>query len=101
MNNQEAAEAFAKNLKVTINTNELKTEKARDKKIVSQKKRETNFKTTMPIEDRKHTELKPATLKDTLRGRKYTAPGHDGLSYQMIKQLPLETLEKKSQLLPS
>ena len=101
MNNQETAEVFAKNLKVTINTNESKTDQAGDKKIVSQKTRETNFKATMPIEDRKHTELKPATLKSTLRDRKKTAPGHDGLSYQLIKHLPLETLEKKSQLLPS
>ena len=41
--------------------------------------------------------IKSSTLKTILGYRKYTAPGHDGISYQMIKQLPLETLENLAQ----
>ena len=95
MSNQEAADAFAKKLKTTLKTNESKTDKGKDhEKIVSQKIRETNFKAIKLSEDeKKNTEVKPATLKNILGNRKNTAPGHDGISYQMIKQLPLETLE--------
>ena len=93
MSNKEAADAFAKKLKTTMKTNESKTDKRKDhEKIVSQKIRKTNFMAIKLCEDeRKHTELKPATFKNILGNRKNTAPGHDGISYQMIKQLPLDT----------
>ena len=95
MNNQEAEDAFAEKLKTTMKTNESKTHKGKDhEKIVSLKKRETNFKAIKLREDEwKHTEVKPSTLITILGNRKNTAPGHDGISYQMIKLLPLETLE--------
>ena len=99
MNNQEAADAFAEKLKTTMKTNESKTHKGKDhEKIVSLEIRETNFKAIKLSEDEwKHTEVKPSTLKTILGNRKNTAPGHDGISYQMIKQLPLETLENLAQ----
>ena len=99
MNNQEAADAFAEKLKTTMKTNESKTLKGKDhEKFVSLKIRETNFKAIKLSEDEwKHTEVKPSTLKNILGNCKITAPGHDGISYQMIKQLPLETLENLAQ----
>ena len=95
MNNQEAADAFAENLKSTMKTKESKTHKGKDhEKTVSLKIRETNFKTIKLNEDeRKHTEVKPVTLKNILKNRKNTASGDDEISYQMIKQLLLETIE--------
>ena len=65
MNNQEAADALAEKLMPTMKTNESKTHKGKDhEKIVSQKIRETNFKAINLSEDeRKHTEVKPSTLK--------------------------------------
>ena len=30
--------------------------------------------------------------KNILENRKNIAPGHDGISYQMIKQLPIEAI---------
>ena len=67
-------------------------------KIVSLKIRETNLKAIKLSEDQwKHTEVKPSTLKTIIGNRKNTAPGHDGISYQMTKQLPLETLENLAQ----
>ena len=82
-----------------MKTNESKTYKGKDhEKIVSLKIRETNFKAIKLSEDEwKHTEVKPSTLKTILGNCKNTAPGHDGISYQMLKQLPLETLENLSQ----
>ena len=99
MKNQEAADAFAEKLKTIMKTNESKTHKGKDHgKTVSLKIRETNFKTIKLNEDkRKHTEVKHATLKNILGNRKNTAPGHDAISYQMIKQLPLRTIENLAQ----
>ena len=99
MNNQEAADVFAGKLKTTKKTNESKTHKEKDhEKIVSLKMRETNFKAIKLSEDEwKHAEVKPSTLKTILGNRKNTSPGRDGISYQMIKQLPLETLENLAQ----
>ena len=99
MNNQEAPDAFVEKLKTAMKTNESKTHKGKDHgKTVSLKIRETNFKTIKLNEDeRKHTEVKHATLKNVLGNRKNTAPGHDGISYQMIKQLPLRTKENLAQ----
>ena len=64
MSNQEAADAFATKLKTTMKTNESKTDKGEDhKKIFPQKIRETNLKAIKLNEDeKKHTEVKPATL---------------------------------------
>ena len=99
MNNQEAAVAFAEKLKTTMKTNESKTHKGKDReKIVSLKLGEISFKAIKLSEyEWIHTEVKPSTLKNLIENRKNTAPGHDGISYQMIKQLPLETLENLSQ----
>ena len=93
MNNQEAADAFAEKLKTTMKTNEPKTHNGKDhEKFVSLKIRETKFKAIKLGEDEwKHTEVKPSTLKSILGNRKNTAPGHDGISYPMMKQIPLET----------
>ena len=95
MINQEAADAFTEKLKTTMKTNESKSHKGKDhEKIVSLKIRETKFRAIKLSEaEWKHTEVKPSTLKTILENRKNTAPGHDGISYQKIKQLPLETLE--------
>ena len=99
MNNQEAAYAFAEKLKTTMKTNESKTHKGNDhEKIVSLKIRETNFKAVKLSEDEwKQTEVKTSTLKNILGNCKNTAPGYDGINYQLIKQLPLETLENLAQ----
>ena len=99
MNNQEAADAFAEKLKTKMKTNESKTHKGKDhEKTVPLKIRATNFKTiNLNENERKHTEVKPATLKNTLGIRKNTAPGLEGISNQMIKQLPLETKENLAQ----
>ena len=82
-----------------MKTNQSKTHKGKDhEKFVSLKIRETNFKAIKLSEDEwKHTEVKPSTLKNVLGNCKDTAPGHDGISYQMIKQLPLESLENLAQ----
>ena len=87
MNNQEAADVFAVKLKTTKKTNESKTYKAkRHEEIVSLQIRESNFKTTnLCEEERKHTEVKPATLKSILRSRKNIAPGPEGINFQLIK----------------
>ena len=55
-----------------MKTKELKTDKAKHlEEKVSLKIRETNFKATnLSEEERKHTEVKPATLESILRNRK-------------------------------
>ena len=99
MNYQEAAVAFTEKLKTTMKTNESKTHKGKDhEKIISLQIREISFKAIKLSEcEWIHTEVKPSTLKNLLGNRENTAPGHDGISYQMIKQLPLEALENLSQ----
>ena len=95
MNNQVAADDFAEKLRSTMNTIEPKTEKAKHhEEIVSLNIKETNFKASnLSEEERKPTEVKPATLKSILRNRKNTATGPDGTKYQLIKQLRLENVE--------
>ena len=70
--------------------NESKTDNGRDQeKVVSMKISETNFKAPkLSDEERKHTEIKPRILRSVLGNRKNTAPGHDGIMYEMINQLP-------------
>ena len=99
MNNQEAADAFAEKMKITMKTNESKTDNGKDhENFFSQKIKETNFKAIKLRDDeRKHTEVKPTTPKSILGNFKKLHRGHDGISYQMIKQLPLETIENLAQ----
>ena len=95
MDNQETADALTEKLKTAMKTDESKTDKAKQhEQIVSLKIRGTNFKATNLCEEgRKHTVVKPATLKSIIRNRKNTAPGPDGTNSQMIKQLSLETIK--------
>ena len=81
-----------------MKTSESKTHKKKDhEKIVSLEIRETNVKAIKLSEDEwKHTEVKPSTLKNVLGNCKNTAPGVDGISYQMIKTTIIRNIKKPS-----
>ena len=101
--NQEAANAFAEKLKSTMTTNKAASNK--DKKHEEEITRKIgnidfNFE-YLSSEDRENTNVDPQRLKRLLKNRKNTAPGEDGINYNLIKRLPENTFKTICHLIES
>ena len=101
MTNQDAANHFAKMLKANMTTNKTSSQEALDHEQVVHDKvfhaRIQDFQ--LEQTGYAQTDFSLKRLKDVIKQRKNTAPGHDKVSYKAMKNLPDNILEVLRQII--